>query len=92
MNFKATCPMRAAPALVTKPKAELRKLPFAPKNWAWLKALNNSPRNCRCFDSVSRRSLISAMSQLFKPGPWKNRRLAFPSCPRPSWENKVLLK
>ena len=53
-NFKATCPMRGERAPVTTPKVPLRKLPVGFTNWAWLKALKNSPRSWSVLDSVSR--------------------------------------
>src|ERR1035441_3416066 len=92
VSFMATWPMRAAFAFVTKPKSELRKFPFGSANCAWLKTLKNSARNSSSFDSVNLRSFKSAMSQLFRPGPAKKRRLDVPTTPSGSALNKLVLK
>src|SRR6266851_7715892 len=76
--------MRGACALVTTPNKLLLKLPFGPSNWVWLKMLKNSPRNSTAMDSVIGILFDIPKSVLRKPGPWKNRALELPKCPRVS--------
>src|SRR4029077_6632167 len=49
--------------------------------------LKASNRNSKLFDSVILVFFNSAISQLFRPGPWKNRRGEFPICPKGSAQN-----
>src|SRR5215469_11063892 len=58
-------------------------------NWAWLKTLKNSPRNCRFTRSVMKVVFNRAKSQLLTPGPWKKRRFALPSWPSPDPWNEL---
>src|SRR5208337_3473863 len=91
-NFKANCPMRGSFAPVTLPNVAEPKVPVGSPNWAWLKRLKNSARNWSDILSVSFVSLSSPKSQLFKPGPWKKRRLALPGTPKVSEVKGVVEK
>ena len=84
--------IRGELAAVTLPNVALLTLPSGRRNCAWLKALNSSVRNSRFIPSLIAVSFSSAMSQLFKPGPEKNRRLAFPNVPMVSGLNRDVLK
>jgi hypothetical protein len=81
-SLTESCPMRGCRTDCARPNVELFTFPFTAKNWAWLKRLKNSARNCRFVLCVIWVFFNTAMSQFLMPGPWKKRRLAFPNCPR----------
>src|SRR5215472_5908246 len=84
--------MRGGLAVVTSPNELLLTFPSGSPNCAWLNALNSSTRNSAFILSVTAVSLSSAMSQLLRPGPEKNRRRAVSGVPRASGENRDALK
>src|ERR1700675_3561916 len=86
---------RGGAALITWPNDLLLKSPSTatgPKNWAWLKVLNVSNRNCSAFDSENRNVRSRAKSKLSMPGPWKLRREAEPGVPRALGLKRDVLK
>src|SRR5260370_30930055 len=84
--------MRGGATDVAWPKFPAFTFPCTKLNWAWLKTLKNSARNCKFSLSVRRVSFNKAMSQLLTPGPWKKRRCEFPSCPTVSSVKPDVLK
>ena len=74
----------AAAAFTTWPNSALSKSPSTdagPKNWAWLKVLKLSSRNCSALTSENLKLRNSARSKLSSPGPAKERRDALPGVP-----------